>query len=203
MYFPKEIMSLTPKAWLALRLLCIHCMKTQMLKKLFLVVSLLQITALFMSCSSGGGGGAAATPAVSYYLANNVCYNNLNQPVTTTLCGTNGYAYNQAGACINTATQQIAASPTYCTATTTTATAGYGLNGVGQCVLLATGQIAPSATYCGTTGAAQVCIGQYKWLGPAGEQIGMCQTQQTYMGVINNCSGYTLINSAGQTVLCQ
>ena len=185
-------------------------MKTQMLKKLFLLASLLQITALFMSCSSGGGGGAAATPAVSYYLANNVCYNNLNQPVTTTLCGTNGYAYNQAGACINTATQQIAASPTSCTAntttctaTTTTATAGYGLNGVGQCVLLTTGQIAPSPTYCGTSGAGQVCIGQYTWMGPAGAQVGMCQTQQTYMGVINNCSGYTLINCAGQSVLCQ
>ncbi len=179
-------------------------MKTLILKQLCLIASLLQITALFMSCSSGGGGGTAApaTPVVPYYISNNVCVASAapTVPVASNLCGTNGYAYNNLGACINIATQQPAASPTYCSAaTTTTATAGYGLNGLGQCVLLATGQIAPSTAYCGTNTGAQVCIGQYTWLGPAGPVMGMCQT----IGAMNNCSGYTLINSSGQSVLCQ
>ncbi len=150
-------------------------MKTLILKKLFLVVTLLQMTAFMMSCSSGGGGGGAVpVPAVTY-------------------------AFNAAGTCINTVTQQPAISPTLCTAGGVGVIAGYGLNPTtGQCVLIATGAIAPSPTYCGTgVGGGQVCNGQYTWMGPAGPQTGTCSPMGPY-----TCSGYTMINSAGQSVLC-
>ena len=176
-------------------------MKTLILKSLFLVAALIQMSTL-MSCSSGGGGGS--TPAATYYMgAGNQCYNNLNQPVTLSLCSTSGYSLNTLGQCVNTQTQQIA-TQTLCTASGNgIAQPGYGIGANGQCVLLSNQTPAPSSTYCGQTGigGSQICIGQYTWMSPyGGSQTGMCQ--QGYNG-INNCSGYSMRNSAGQTVLCQ
>ncbi len=180
-------------------------MKTLIVKSLILVAALIQTFALF-SCSSGGGG--SSTPVATYSLLGGQCYNNLNQPVTLSLCSTNGYSLNTLGQCINTATQQLAPSQTYCTTGfggIGTGVAGYGYVN-GQCVLLANpAQIAPSTTYCSTTGiggvgTSQVCIGQYTWISPyGGRQTGICQSY----GGMNNCSGYTMINSLGQSVLCQ
>lgn len=107
-----------------------------------------------------------------------------------------GYVLNAQGICVNTATGQQAPNNTYCTTTNN----GYLLNAQGICVNQATGVQAPNQSYCQQTaaGVGQVCSGYYTYQPPgSAPQQGFCDTNT------GNCRGYTLINSSGQSVLCQ
>ncbi len=113
---------------------------------------------------------------------------------TAAVAANNGYITNAQGICVNSSTGLQAPSNTYCSTNN-----GYTLNSQGICVNSSTGVQAPNASYCSTSVAgAQTCSGQYTYQPVGGpSQTGHCDINT------GNCRGYTMINSAGQSVLCQ
>lgn len=72
-----------------------------------LVMSICAVMASVACSKKNSGGGTVATPAVTYYLSNNVCYDaKTNQSVATTNCNTIAY-YFSGNSCYATATRAV------------------------------------------------------------------------------------------------
>lgn len=203
----KNTHHLSARHFVASHLLLCKSMKTLTSKTLILFATLLQMSALIMSCSGGGGSSTpAVVPNASGYGLNSAgqCINPTTNAVapSAAYCASsaNGYSLNTLGQCVYTATGAVQNSTLLCTQGIS-GTNGYSLNTLGQCVQTATGMIAQSPSYCstGAGGTGGQCIGTYIYQSYNGSQTGTCQT----VGARNNCSGYTLTNAqTGQSQQC-
>lgn len=139
------------------------------MKQLIKLIGLSFFMLVLSNCNNKSSNDAVT----SYRMVNGLCYNNLNQQVASTSCGSvnnSNYYYAANGQCVDRTTAAVVVA-TLC------------------------------ANSTGSVGSQQ-CIGQYSYYNPT-MMTSVTGTCSTSTNGINNCSGYQMTSLAtGQTVMC-